>query len=257
MAFNAAGASGYQSTYGSGLGNIYQYGAQNPSGPMLGLNKPQGGAGGLASSTKPTSESVAQKYLTGTVQGQNAPYNPAAINSQYSQASGMNAAAETAQNNRLNETAAAGGASANDPSAVAARSQNMAMRQGANQRAMGQIESQASMANQQAQQQAASTLLGSEDRNSALDKGHGAQAQQAALSYLYGGGGGASKGPNNFNLPQQFQSAQAAQNGQNQADSNYSWAQNQAEREQMLQEQRDSLAYAQSRPTRPSLPPRR
>lgn len=190
---------GVQSGYGSGLGNIYQFGAQNPAGPYAGL---QGGgssrpsAGGGSSGNRP--ESAALSYLTGTVRGQNAPFNQQAIDSQYSQASGMNAAAETAQNGRIGEQVAAGGASPNDPSAQAARSQNMAMRQGANQRAMGQIQSQASQANQQAQQQAATTLLGSEDRRDALNQGYNQQASQAALGYLYGGGGAQARPNSNY-----------------------------------------------------------
>lgn len=193
MAFNAAQASGYQPTYGGGLGNIYQFGHQNPAGPYVGLQRPGGSTGSAASSSAgPRPESAALSYLTGTVKGQNAPYNQQVQGSQYAQASGMNAAAETAQNQQQQAQAAAGGAGANDPSAVAARNQNMAMRQGANQRAMGQIQSTANLANQQAQQQAATTLLGSEDRRDALAQGHSAQAQQAALGYLYGGAQGQS-----------------------------------------------------------------
>lgn len=200
--FNSQGG-GRQSTYGGGLGGIYQYGRANPYGPTIGMQR-AGQSPGInpnagAATGAATKESAARNYLTGTVQGQNTPFNEATRNSMYSQASGMNAAAEGAQNQRINETAAMGGASANDPSAQAARSQNMALRQGANQRAMGTIESQANLANQQAQSQAATTLLGSEDRNNALAQGHASQAQQAALSYLYGGGGASGgNGGNNF-----------------------------------------------------------
>jgi hypothetical protein len=207
VAYNPGSRPGVQSTYGGGLGSVFQYGHANPYGPTLGLNQRPGqrpaASSSQQSSTAPRPESAALSYLTGTVQGQNAPYNQQAIDSQYSQASGMNAAAETAQNTQAAEQAAAGGASPTDPSYQAAQRQSMAMRQGANQRAMGQIQGQASQANQQAQQQAATTLLGSEDRRDALQQGFGAQAQQAALSYLYGGSGGnGNTRPNNFNYGQ-------------------------------------------------------
>jgi hypothetical protein len=183
-------------SYGSGLGSVYQYGQANPYGPTIGMQRggqtPGTGTGLTAGQPGATSrESVARTYLTGTVQGQNTPFDQNTRNSMYSQASGMNAAAEGAQNQQMSEQAAMGGVSPTDPSYQAAQRQSMAMRQGANQRAMGQIDSQANLANQQAQSQAATTLLGSEDRNNALTMANSQAAQNAALQYLYGGGGSA------------------------------------------------------------------
>ncbi len=77
--------------------------------------------------------------------------------------------------------------------------QSMAARQGANQQAMGDIERTANLANQQTQQQAAGTLMGSEDERNALQQGYNARATQMALGYLYGSGGsnnGPNSGPN-------------------------------------------------------------
>jgi hypothetical protein len=127
VAYNPGSRPGVQSTYGGGLGSVFQYGHANPYGPTLGLNQRPGqrpaASSSQQSSTAPRPESAALSYLTGTVQGQNAPYNQQAIDSQYSQASGMNAAAETAQNTQAAEQAAAGGASPTDPSYQAAQRQ--------------------------------------------------------------------------------------------------------------------------------------
>ena len=196
------GGGGRQSTYGQGLGPIYQFGAANPAGPYAGLDRapgaggPAGGAGGPAGGA----ESAAMKYLSGVVSGENTPYNESTRSSMYSQASGMNAAAEGAQNAQLQSSIAAGGASSTDPSAMTALRQNMAARQGANQRSMGDIDRTANLANQGAQQQAAGTLLSNETAREMAMKSQNQSASNAAMSYLYGGGGGASqnRGGNNF-----------------------------------------------------------
>jgi hypothetical protein len=73
----------------------------------------------------------------------------------------------------------------------------MAARQSQNQQSMGDIDRTANIANQQAQQSAAGQLMGSEDERYALTQGFNQRASQAALGYLYGGGGGSSGG-NNF-----------------------------------------------------------
>jgi hypothetical protein len=182
-------------TYGQ-LGPIQAYGYANPAGPYAGLqqaNKP--GSTGASSGISGGADSAATKYLQGVVGGQNTPYNESTRNSMYSQASGMNAAAEGAQNQQAQEAMAMGGASSTDPSAMSVLRQNMASRQGANQRAMGQIESTANIANQQAQQQAANSLLAADTAKNAQNQA----ASQAAMNYLYGGsGGGSSNGGNNF-----------------------------------------------------------
>lgn len=210
-------ASNNSTPYYSGLGNVYQFGAANPYGPYVGLNRaPTGGStgGSSGSSTnRPAGNSTALSYLEGVVGGQNTPYNEQTRNSMFSQASGMNAAAEGAQNQQLQAAFAMGGANPNDPSAQNAMRQNMAQRQGANQEAMGAINRTANLANQGAQQSAAGTLLAHETAMNAQNQA----ASNAALGYLYGGGGRQSSGPNNFNLPQQFNQQRMDQQLQNEA----------------------------------------
>lgn len=231
-----------QPTYGSGLGPIYQFGHQNPLGPYaFAAQRPgqrpgqQGGTqGGTQGGASTAANSVARDYLTGVVRGQNTPYNEATRASMYSQASGQNAAAEAAQNRRLAEQAAMGGASPTDPSYANLMRQTMAQRQGANQQAMGDIEREANVANQRTQQSAAMGLMGSEDERFALQQGYNQRAAQTALGFLYGGGGGQSSGPNNFggSLRQGIQQ-----------ENNREWAQNQVNREQELQWAREDAEW--------------
>lgn len=200
--FNAA--SGNRSGGYTGLGNIYQFGYANPRGPYAYLaGQGQGGqpgqaTGGTGGGTG-AGESVARQYLTGVVQGQNTPYNEATRSSMYSRASGMNAAAEGAQNRQIQQQAAMSGASPNDPSYANLIRQSMAARQGANQMAAGDIDRTANLANQEAQMGAANRLLGSEDERYALQQGYNQRAAQTALGYLYGNSGvnnGPNSGPN-------------------------------------------------------------
>lgn len=175
----------------TGLGGIQQFGQANPMGPygMLGAQRPgQTPATGAASTTGDRGSSIARDYLTGVVQGQNTPYNEATRTSMYGRASGMNAAAEGAQNRQLSEQAAMGGASPTDPSYANLMRQTMAQRQGANVQAAGDIDRTANLANQQAQMGAADRLMGSEDERFALQQGYNQRAMQTALGYLYGGG---------------------------------------------------------------------
>ena len=239
-------SSGSQSTYGSGLGNVYQYGSQNPAGPYAFMaQKPGGGSAGGAQSgaaagggSSGGADSAARKYLEGVVSGQNTPYNQTTRDNMYSQQSNMAAGAESGRNQQIAEQSAMGGASPSDPSYQRLIRQSMAQRQSQNQQSMGDIDRTANLANQQAQTGAAQALMGSEDERFALSQGMNQRASQMALSYLYGGGGGGQgSSVNNFNLPQQ-----------NQADQNYSWAQNQAQREQMLQEQRENAAWNNRKP---------
>lgn len=137
-----------------------------------------------------SAESTALSYLTGVVGGQNTPYDQNTQNNLFSQASNMNASAEATQNQAIQGAAARGGASANDPSAQLAQRQTMAQRQGANQQAMGQIQSQANIANQRTQQQAANSLLNHADERYAIQNGNNQRMAQTALGFLYGGGGG-------------------------------------------------------------------
>ena len=190
-----------QGGYGGGLGvPIQRFGQANPYGPFAG----QQGAGGQrpAASTggAPTggADSAARQYLTGVVSGQNTPYNQTTRDSMYSQQSGMAGAAEAGRNQQIAEQSAIGGASPSDPSYQRLIRQSMAARQGQNHQSMGDIDRTANLANQQTQQQAASTLLGSEDERHALQQGYNQRATQMAMGYLYGGGQGGQSTPGNY-----------------------------------------------------------
>jgi hypothetical protein len=103
---------------------------------------------------------AAMQYLRSAMNGQNVPFTDAVKSQMLSQQSGMNAAAEGAQNQSLRSGAATGGASSNDPSLRGALRQSMAQRQGANTTAAGQINTQATLANNQVQNQSAQNLAG-------------------------------------------------------------------------------------------------
>lgn len=183
------------SRYGAGstMGPMYQFGSANPYGPYATLNRGGGGgapASGAGSTGGSGADSAARQYLTGVVQGQNTPYNQTTRDSMYSQQSGMAGAAEAGRNQQLAEQAAVGGASPSDPGYQRLIRQSMAQRQAQNQQSMGDIDRTANLANQAAQSDAASRLLGSEDERFALQQGFNQRATQAALGYLYGGGGG-------------------------------------------------------------------
>jgi hypothetical protein len=184
----------------SGLGTgVQQFGQANPYGPFATLGGASGGdpkssTGGTSSGA----DSAARQYLSGVVSGQNTPYNQTTRDSMYSQQSGMAANAEAGRNQQIAEQAAVGGASPSDPSYQRLIRQSMAARQSQNQQSMGDIDRTANLANQQTQQQAAGTLLGSEDERNALQQGYNQRATQMAMGYLYGNGGGQSSGGNNF-----------------------------------------------------------
>ena len=190
-------------TYG-GLGtNIQRFGQANPYGPFAGMQgaggQPQGNSAGGREGGG--ADSAARKYLTGVVEGQNTPYNQTTRDNMYSQQSNMAGAAEAGRNQQLSEQAAIGGASPTDPSYQRLIRQSMAQRQSQNQQSMGDIDRTANLANQQTQQQAAGTLMGSEDERFALQQGYNQRATQMAMGYLYGNSGG-NQGPNS--QPNQF-----------------------------------------------------
>lgn len=207
MAFNPMEQSGV--TGGGNImpsyGGIQAYGYGNPYGPYSTLQhaKPggaTGGASGSAGGSTGGGDSAARKYLEGVVGGQNTPYSPSTKDNMYAQQSNMAAGAEAGRNQQIAEQSAAGGASPTDPSYQRLIRQSMAARQGQNQQSMGDIDRTANIANQQAQTQAASQLMGSEDERYALSQGSNQRATQMAMSYLYGGGGGGQGGGmNNFN----------------------------------------------------------
>jgi len=190
-----------QATYGGGLGvPIQRFGQANPYGPFAGQQGAGGQSQGGASGGKGGgADSAARQYLTGVVSGQNTPYNQTTRDNMYSQQSNMAAGAEAGRNQQLAEQSAIGGASPTDPSYQRLIRQSMAQRQSQNQQSMGAIDSQANVANQQAQMGAADRLLGSEDERFALQQGYNQRATQMAMGYLYGNsGGGQSSGGNNF-----------------------------------------------------------
>ena len=194
-----------QGGYGGGLGvPIQRFGQANPYGPFAGMGgtspgyNPAGGDARGGSSSSGGADSAARQYLTGVVSGQNTPYNQTTRDSMYSQQSGMAGAAEAGRNQQIAEQSAIGGASPSDPSYQRLIRQSMAARQGQNQQSMGDIDRTANLANQQTQQQAAGTLLGSEDERHALQQGYNQRATQMAMGYLYGGGQGGQSTPGNY-----------------------------------------------------------
>lgn len=188
MAFNPAEASGYQSTYGSGLGGIQAYGYGNPYGPYAMLQKAPalGGSSSTSSGSTNPANSAAMDFLNSIVSGTQLPYSQQQQDAQYGQASGMNAMAEQNQNDQTDQAAAASGASPTDPSLQSQYRQNAARRQTGNQRAMGDIQSKAHSANFGAQADAAGQLLGEDRFNRELAQRQNGQAMNM-LSNRYGG----------------------------------------------------------------------
>ena len=174
--------SGHQSTYGSGLGTIYQYGHANPYGPYYGLNKPQANKPQTsASGSSSTSTGAgAEGFLQGVVSGQNLPYSPFAQNQMMGQQADMAAAAEQAQLQQINEGAVLGGASATDPSLQGARRQAMSSRQNQNLQSQRDISSRATQANFAAQMDAARAL----QQAQMTREGWQQQSQGNALSFM-------------------------------------------------------------------------
>ncbi len=189
----------------TGLGTVYQYGHQNPGGPMAlatgqyGASPSQLASGSSSQSSTPSPQnSAAMAFLNSVVSGQELPYGQQQQDAMYGQASGMNAAAEAAQNQEAEGAASAGGASPTDPSYQNQMRQNMARRQTGNQRTMGDIQAKAGSENFGARTGAAGAILGAEQN--ALDRQERQNSKaMGMLSGMYGyGGGGQSSGGNNF-----------------------------------------------------------
>lgn len=173
-----------------GQGGYGGYGGYGSSGirPMPGMG------GGTNINT-----TGAQGFLNGVVSGNNLPYSQQQQDSLYASASSSNAQAEQEQNNQARQQAAAGGASGTDPSLNSVTQQNAARRQGQNQTALGDIQSQAHSANFGSQSGAATGLLnagvqmaGLNERASEFGQGLQFQQNQSAqrmLGNMYGGGG--------------------------------------------------------------------
>lgn len=171
-------------SYGAGLGGIYQYGRANPYGPYSGVARagqspginPAGGSRTTASSGPGGGED----FLRGVVGGQNLPFSPFTQNQMMGQQADMTAAAESANLQQLNEDAAVGGASANDPSLQSGRRQLQSTRQNQNLQAQRAISAQAGQANFGAQMDAARAL----QQAQMTREGWGQQSQLAALGFM-------------------------------------------------------------------------
>ena len=197
MATMGGGAYGIQPNGNAALGPYsFLPGAQQAGGnsgsfmqtaPMMAPGNPAAGAGGSS-------------FLQGVVNGSNLPYSQQQQDSLYASASASNAQAEQEQNNQARSQAAAGGASPTDPSLNSVTQQNAARRQGANQTALGDIQSQAGSANFGAQAGAATGLMNNQaqmaaiaQRGNEFNQNLGFQQSQSAqrlLGSMYGGGGG-------------------------------------------------------------------
>ena len=189
---------GQQSSYGGGLGDIYSYGAENPYGPYSALMPFSAGNGASAGTTTTASSgptASATDFLNGVLSGTNLPYDAATQGSEYSTASDMSAAAETANNEQATAAAQRGGASANDPSLQGARMNNQARRQGQNEKSMQDITSNAHKANFGAQMDAAGQL-----NQYNLEQERMRNGMMSSLMPYSGMGGGGRKpaGGNNF-----------------------------------------------------------
>ena len=137
--------------------------AQNgrPIGPTAGTARPATG-GTPGTGTGGGTGSAAEQWLNDILSGKNLPFNAQVQAQQLSQASDMNAAAENARNGQLDANAAAGGASARDPSMQGAKAANFARRQTDNQTSARDISQAAALGNFNAQSSAAGTLNANE-----------------------------------------------------------------------------------------------
>lgn len=168
----------------TGLGPIQSYGYANPLGPYAALGTQSSSSGKSPTGTSPQN-SAALEFLNSVVSGNTLPYSQQQQDAMYGQASGMNAAAEAAQNQQAEEAAAAGGASPTDPSYQSQMRQNMARRQTGNQRAMGDIQARAGSENFGARTGAAGQILGAEQANADREERQRMRAM-SMLGDMYG-----------------------------------------------------------------------
>lgn len=141
-------------------------------------------------------------FLKDTVAGKHLPYDQNYQSAQMADATDMSAAADGARTAQMDADAAAGGASANDPSLRGARLASMGQRQAQNQTAKREIAGKASAGNFDAQERAAESLNRNEmareefaNRKDLVQMGYGRQdqlrAQDMALQFSpWGGNGG-------------------------------------------------------------------
>lgn len=160
----------------------YAYGLWNPQ--QGGAALPGGGggvSGGSSGSSNPLNQS-AMNFLDNVVSGRELPFDQGTQNNLLSQASSMNAAAESARNTAANQAALAGGASASDPSLQGQRAQSMSERQSGNAKAAQDIGASAHRENFGARMDAA----GQVSRFELAEQ----ERRRAATQSLSGQGGG-------------------------------------------------------------------
>ena len=180
-------------TYSSSSGTIGRapvrnstYGQYNYYQTPQTIGRPAGGgAGGGGSSTTTTGNADAESWFKDVMGGKNLPFSPFQQSQALSQQSDMSAAAEGARNEQMMGNAAAGGASASDPSLQGGRMANMAARQTQNQTAARDISAQANRVNFGAQMDAASQL-----NQNAMQRAQWAQASgQGGMAFSPFGSG--------------------------------------------------------------------
>lgn len=210
-----------QSTYGGGLGSIYQYGHQMPAGPFSFLphapsygNTANGAAGGGGNSsttahTGPTDS--ATTFYNSVLSGQQMPYTQDVQDNMLSDASDQTAAAETAQHQAMVNHAAASGGSASDPSMQGSANEAAAARQAGNVKAKQNISEQADQGNFSAKENAASHLMDYDLQQQGFQNG----MQKTALGFLPFNQGGSQQqsGGNNFGGSGGFYGYQPARMG--------------------------------------------
>jgi hypothetical protein len=128
----------------------------------------------------------AESWLNGVLAGTNLPFSPEVQSAQLATASDMTSDAEAARNGAMNAQAAAGGASANDPSLQGAKMNSMARRQSDNTQAQNSIKSQANIKNFGAQMDAAGQL----QQTALTREGFAHNMQNQALGFLPWNAGG-------------------------------------------------------------------
>lgn len=160
--------------------------------PVDPQNNPAAGAGSAMSTT---GNSDAEAWFKDVMSGKNLPFSQQQQAAQLTQQTDMNAAAESARNGQLDANAAAGGASASDPSFRGAKAANFARRQTDNSHAAGGIAAQANSANFGAEQQAATQLnQNSMQRAQWAQSSMGNNVPFSPWGSGQGGGGGQSNG---------------------------------------------------------------
>jgi len=132
----------------------------------------------------------AQQWLNDVLSGKNLPFNAQVQAQQISQASDMNAAGEAARNNQIDANAAAGGASARDPSLQGAKAANFARRQTDNQTSARDIMERGVGLNFNAQAGAASELNNNQMQREGWAQQAAMQRQGAMFNRPQEGGGG-------------------------------------------------------------------